>query len=77
MPDTSKNFPPTQDLYARDVGRVAEFVAQRLIRGRSLSEIIYEVASEFPGVRLSVFNDALAQVYARAGSDGFPAGRVQ
>ena len=66
VPDTSKIFPPAQDRYSRDVEKVAAYLAQRIVRGRDLRGLIFDCASQFPGLRLSVFCDALRLVHTRA-----------
>jgi hypothetical protein len=64
------------DVYERDVQRVVRYLTPRLMRGDRLERLIYDTASEFPGIKLSAFNDALAEINSRAGTVGFPDWRV-
>jgi hypothetical protein len=65
------------DAYDRKVARVAEYLRERIMRGRDLRGLVYDCACQFPAVRLSIFNDALVRIYTDAGTDGFPTGQMQ
>lgn len=77
MLDKSKKAHRAQepDRYSRDVERVAEFIAQQVVRGRDLSGLLFDCGSQFPCLRLSVFCDALRLVHTRGGGDAL--GRTQ
>jgi hypothetical protein len=67
----SERLPRTQapDRYTSEVERVSEYIRGRVVRGRDLQGLLFDCASQFPGIRLSVFADALRLVHTRGGGD--------
>ena len=64
-----------QDRYSREVERVSDYIRGRVLRSRDLQGLVFDCACQFPGLRLSVFADALRLVHTRGGGDAL--GRVQ